>query len=55
MSIPLCRTAFAGLVGSALLAAEVVGSGIAAQRLSPNNRGLELLPGNAVNTAKCPL
>ncbi|MCW2607641.1 MAG: Major intrinsic protein [Frankiales bacterium] len=37
------RKAFAELVGSALLAATVVGSGIAAQRLSPDDVGLQLL------------
>ena len=40
---PLVRKAFAELVGSALLAATVVGSGIAAQRLSPDDVGLQLL------------
>jgi glycerol uptake facilitator-like aquaporin len=39
----LARKAFAELVGSALLAATVVGSGIAAQRLSPGEVGLQLL------------
>jgi glycerol uptake facilitator-like aquaporin len=39
----LTRKAFAELLGSALLAATVVGSGIAAQRLSPGDRGLQLL------------
>ena len=39
----LARKAFAELVGSALLAATVVGSGIAAQRLSPDDVGLQLL------------
>jgi glycerol uptake facilitator-like aquaporin len=39
----LARKAFAELIGSALLAATVVGSGIAAQRLSPENVGLQLL------------
>ena len=40
---PLARKAFAELVGSAFLAATVVGSGIAAQRLSPDDVGLQLL------------
>ncbi len=40
---PLLRKAFAELLGSALLAATVVGSGIAAQRLSPDDVGLQLL------------
>lgn len=44
----LLRKAFAELLGSALLAATVVGSGIAAQRLS-QDRGLQLLE-NAVIT-----
>ena len=39
----LARKGFAELVGSALLAATVVGSGIAAQRLSPDQIGLQLL------------
>ena len=39
----LARKAFAELVGSAFLAATVVGSGIAAQRLSPDDVGLQLL------------
>lgn len=39
----LVRKVFAELVGSALLAATVVGSGIAAQRLSPGEVGLQLL------------
>ena len=43
MPTPLVRKAFAELVGSALLTATVVGSGIAAQRLSPDDVGLQLL------------
>jgi len=39
----LARRASAEAVGTALLVAIVVGSGIAAQRLSPGNIGLELL------------
>ena len=39
----LARKAFAELLGSALLAATVVGSGIAAARLSPDDAGLQLL------------
>jgi glycerol uptake facilitator-like aquaporin len=39
----LARKALAELIGSALLAATVVGSGIAAQRLSPRDPGLQLL------------
>ena len=37
------RKAFAELVGTMLLVASVVGSGIAASRLSPGDRGLQLL------------
>jgi glycerol uptake facilitator-like aquaporin len=48
---PLWRRLLAELLGSAFLAATVVGSGIAAQQLSPgNNTGLELLE-NAAATA----
>ena len=44
VSVPLlARKALAELLGSLLLAATVVGSGIAAQRLSPNDTGLQLL------------
>jgi arsenate reductase len=39
----LPRKAFAEFLGTALLVAAVVGSGIAAQRLSPNDTGLQLL------------
>ena len=39
----LGRRAIAELVGTAFLVAAVIGSGIAAQRLSPNDRGLQLL------------
>ncbi len=45
----VARKALAELIGSALLAATVVGSGIAAQRLSPQDTGLQLLE-NAVIT-----
>jgi arsenate reductase len=45
----LTRRAVAEFVGTALLLIAVVGSGIAAQRLSPGDRGLELLE-NAVAT-----
>ena len=47
---PLWRRLVAEWLGSALLAAVVIGSGIAAQQLSPNNTGLELLE-NAAATA----
>ncbi len=46
----LARRLFAELLGSAFLAALVIGSGIAAQTLSPNDVGLQLLE-NAVATA----
>ena len=44
------RALLAEFLGSAFLAAVVIGSGIAAQRLSPGNIGLELLE-NAAATA----
>ena len=47
---PLWRRLAAEFLGSAFLAAVVIGSGIAAQRLSPGNTGLELLE-NAAATA----
>lgn len=47
---PLSRRLLAELLGSALLAALVIGSGIAAQTLSPDDIGLELLE-NAGATA----
>ena len=46
----LARRLSAELLGSALLAALVIGSGIAAQRLSPGDTGLQLLE-NAFATA----
>ncbi len=39
---PLARRLLAELLGSAALAALVIGSGIAAQQLSPNDIGLQL-------------
>jgi len=48
--VKLWRRLLAELLGSAFLAAVVVGSGIAAQRLSPDQTGLELLE-NAAATA----
>jgi glycerol uptake facilitator-like aquaporin len=48
--LPLWRRALAEFLGSAFLTMVVVGSGIAAQRLSPNDVGLELLE-NAAATA----
>lgn len=50
MSLELARRLSAELLGSALLAALVIGSGIAAQSLSPNDVGLQLLE-NAFATA----
>ncbi len=47
---PLARRLLAELLGSAFLAAVVIGSGIAAQRLSPHQLGLELFE-NAAATA----
>jgi glycerol uptake facilitator-like aquaporin len=47
----LTRKAFAELLGSMLLAATVVGSGIAAQRLSPHDIGLELLENSLITGA----
>jgi glycerol uptake facilitator-like aquaporin len=46
----LARRAFAEFLGTALLLIAVVGSGIAAQRLSPGNTGLQLFE-NAAATA----
>jgi glycerol uptake facilitator-like aquaporin len=50
MQVPLPRRLLAELLGSAFLAALVIGSGIAAQTLSPGDVGLELLE-NAAATA----
>jgi glycerol uptake facilitator-like aquaporin len=47
--VALWRRIFAELLGSAFLAAIVIGSGIAAQQLSPGTTGLELLE-NAIAT-----
>lgn len=47
--VALWRRIFAELLGSAFLAALVVGSGIAAQQLSPSDTGIELLE-NALAT-----
>jgi len=47
---PLPRRLLAELLGSAFLAAVVIGSGIAAQQLSPHDTGLELFE-NAAATA----
>jgi len=49
-NVNLARRLTAEFLGSALLAAVVIGSGIAAQRLSPSDTGLQLLE-NALATA----
>ena len=50
MDAPLARRLLAELLGSAFLAALVIGSGIAAQTLSPSDVGLQLFE-NAAATA----
>ena len=50
MNVAVARRLTAEFLGSALLAALVIGSGIAAQNLSPNDVGLQLLE-NAFATA----
>jgi glycerol uptake facilitator-like aquaporin len=50
MDAPLARRLLAELLGSAFLAALVIGSGIAAQTLSPGDVGLQLFE-NAAATA----
>ena len=50
MGAALYRKALAEFLGTAFLLIAVIGSGIAAQRLSPNDTGLELLE-NAAATA----
>src|SRR5947209_13486890 len=47
---PLARRLFAEALGSMFLAAVVIGSGIAARQLSPNDTGVQLLE-NAAATA----
>ncbi|GAC1322650.1 MAG: aquaglyceroporin AqpS [Mycobacteriales bacterium] len=54
MTVPLARRAFAELLGTGLLVAVVVGSGIAAQRLSGDS-GLRLLENAAVTAAGLPV
>jgi glycerol uptake facilitator-like aquaporin len=49
--VPLWRKLLAELLGSAFLAAIVIGSGIAAQQLSPGNAGLQLLENAAATGA----
>src|SRR5215210_2541256 len=43
VTVPLTRRVLAEFLGTLLLVAAVVGSGIAAQRLSPGDVGLQLL------------
>jgi glycerol uptake facilitator-like aquaporin len=47
----LCRRLTAEFLGSAFLAAVVIGAGIAAQRLSPGQTGLQLLEDAAATAA----
>jgi glycerol uptake facilitator-like aquaporin len=49
--LPLWRKALAEYIGTAMLVAAVVGSGIAAQRLSPGDTGLQLLENAAATGA----
>src|SRR5215203_5787455 len=49
--LPLSRRLLAEYLGSAFLAALVIGSGIAAQRLSPDDTGLQLLYNSAATAA----
>jgi arsenate reductase len=51
---PIARRLLAELLGSAFLAALVIGSGIAAQMLSPNDAGLELFENAAATAAGLP-
>ena len=50
-STPLLRKAFAELLGTMLLVTAVVGSGIAASRLSPDDVGLQLLENSLITGA----
>jgi len=51
VSAPLSRRLLAEFLGSAFLAALVVGSGIAAQQLTPDDTGLQLLYNSAATAA----
>ena len=51
MTPDLLRRLAAEFLGSALLAAIVIGSGIAAQQLSPSDTGLQLLENSAATAA----
>jgi hypothetical protein len=46
--VPLARRALAEFLGSAFLAATVIGSGIAAARVSPGDTGLQLIEHGAI-------
>jgi glycerol uptake facilitator-like aquaporin len=48
---PLARKSLAEFIGTALLVAAVIGSGIAAQRLSPTDVGLQLFENTAATAA----
>ncbi|HYM69901.1 MAG TPA: MIP/aquaporin family protein [bacterium] len=48
---PLARRALAEFLGTALLLAAIVGSGVAAQRLSPRDVGLQLLENSTATAA----
>jgi arsenate reductase len=50
-AIPLPRRLFAEALGTALLVTAVVGSGIAASRLSPTDHGLQLFENAAATVA----
>jgi glycerol uptake facilitator-like aquaporin len=51
VTAPLLRRLLAEFLGSAFLAALVIGSGIAAQQLSPEDTGLQLLYNSAATAA----
>ena len=51
MTAPLLRRLLAEFLGSAFLAALVIGSGIAAQQLTPGDTGLQLLYNSAATAA----
>ena len=51
MTAPLPRRLLAEFLGAAFLAALVIGSGIAAERLSPDDTGLQLLYNSAATAA----
>src|SRR3954464_6549534 len=48
---PLARRVFAEFLGTALLLTAVVGSGVMAQRLSPDDTGLQLLENSTATAA----